>query len=254
MIRNFLTSLVLLVIPVSVVINALPASAALHQHRRRSGPAPGAVVYTCATPKTFALTFDDGPGPYEDELLNQLDRLGVKATFFVNGDNAGSLDDPALAARVQRAYKTGHQIASHTYSHADLTKIGPSQVRSEMTQLEGQLKRIIGVRPTYMRPPYGSTNGQVLGIMRELGYRVVNWDIDTNDWRHPNDAEASLNTVRGALRGRSRGEPGIILSHSTMPSTAHNFVTNAVQAIRAKGYRLVRIDECLGDPNGAYRQ
>ncbi|RKP08984.1 carbohydrate esterase family 4 protein [Thamnocephalis sphaerospora] len=237
----------------SALLHAQPLSVPTNKLRRRDGPAPGVVVYKCTVPETFALTFDDGPGEYADELLNTLDRLGAKATFFVNGNNAGSLDDPELADRVLRTYNAGHQIASHTYSHADLTTIGPDQIRSEMTQLDDQLKRIIGVRPTYMRPPYGSFDDQMLGIMSELGYRVISWDIDTNDWQHPDDPSASLSVIQSEVKNASENGNNIALAHETIQTTVSTFTEAAVADIRSKGYRLTTISECLGDPSGAYR-
>ncbi|RKP11195.1 polysaccharide deacetylase [Thamnocephalis sphaerospora] len=234
--------------------SALPAST-LHQHQRRAGPAPGVSLATCTIPNAFALTFDDGPGPYADVLLDQLDKLGVKTTFFVNGNNVGSLDDPVYAARLKRAYDSGHQIASHTYSHADLTAIGSDQIRSEMTLLDDQLRRLIGVKPTYMRPPYGAVNDQVLNVMRQLNYRVVLWNLDTNDCRRsPSDVKPALATIQNALANAAVGSSWIALAHVTAYATAYNLVVDAVNDIRAKGYRLVRIDECFGDVGGAYTQ
>ncbi|RKP06944.1 hypothetical protein THASP1DRAFT_17804 [Thamnocephalis sphaerospora] len=228
-------------------------AAAQKSRQYAGGPPPGVVVHTCTVPGTFALTFDDGPGLYTNTLLDQLDKLGVKVTFFIDGNNAGGLDDDGVAKCIRRAYHAGHQIASHTFSHADLTKISPSEVRSEMSKLDDQFKRILGVRPTYMRPPYGAVNKEMLDIMRELGYRVIRWSIDTNDWQHPDDAKASLAALQNGVKVMADEKTGIALSHDTATSTATRYVEEAVKIIRQKGYRLTTVSECLGDGRSVYR-
>ncbi|RKP09472.1 polysaccharide deacetylase [Thamnocephalis sphaerospora] len=247
---RFLYSVFFTLISLSTICSA---QSPLSLRQYRGGPPAGVVIRTCSVPGTFALTFDDGPGLHTNTLLDQLDKIGVKVTFFIDGNNVGGLDDEGVTKCIQRAYNAGHQIASHTFSHANLTMISPDQVRSEMSKLDEQIKRAIGVRPTYMRPPFGATNGQVLGILRDLGYRVIRWSVDTNDWRHPDDAEASLMVLRRKVRNVAQGIAGIALAHDTMPSTATRYVEAAARIIRKKGYRLTTISECLGDGSDAYR-
>lgn len=75
----------------------------------------GQIITQCTQPGTFAITFDDGPYIYTDQILDILKNNGVKATFFVNGQNWGDINDPVNSARVRRAINEGHQIGSHTY-------------------------------------------------------------------------------------------------------------------------------------------
>jgi peptidoglycan/xylan/chitin deacetylase (PgdA/CDA1 family) len=173
----------------------------------------------------------------------------------VNGKNYGDLNNEEDAAKIRRAYYAGHQIASHTYSHADLDTLGPDGIRSEMEQLDAQLQRIIGRRPVYMRPPYGNVNAQTEAVLTGLGYQIVKWNLDTNDWRHPYDVEASLQEYIQALDD-AEGDPSaafISLQHDTIRLTAIELVERAVRLVRARGYQLMRIDECLGRPGSAYR-
>ena len=74
-----------------------------------------ATVYaSCTQPGVVALSFDDGPYAYTDDVLDQLDAAGFKATFFLNGENWGNIYD--YAGTVQRADALGNQIGSHTYA------------------------------------------------------------------------------------------------------------------------------------------
>ncbi|KAI8050331.1 hypothetical protein BDF22DRAFT_622468 [Syncephalis plumigaleata] len=219
------------------------------------GDNPGLVLYTCKLPRSFAMTFDDGPGKLFDRVIDTLDRLNVKATFFVNGNNVANLHEPADRKKLWRAYQSGHQIASHTYSHADLDQLNDAGIRDEMEKLDHILKSIIGRRPVYMRPPYGNANANTQRTLNMLGYRIVNWNIDTLDWQHPQDAQASLKAYREALDRvpTDRKASFISLQHDIQPSTATNLIEDAVRLVRQRGFRLMRVDECMGDANGAYR-
>ena len=111
----------------------------------------GQVIYSCTVPNTVALTFDDGPAGYTSQLLDLLAAQGVKATFFLNGQNFGNIY--SYSGVVQRMVNEGHQVGSHTWAHADLATLDAAGVTSQMTQLEDALMSIIGKFPTYMRPP-----------------------------------------------------------------------------------------------------
>ncbi|KAI8878347.1 carbohydrate esterase family 4 protein, partial [Backusella circina FSU 941] len=80
---------------------------------------------------------DDGPYEYTSELINLLDREGVKATFFVNGQNFWDLETNTDAQDViRKAYMDGHQIASHTWSHAALDELEDSAFDEQIDKLE----------------------------------------------------------------------------------------------------------------------
>ncbi|KAG0210676.1 hypothetical protein BGX33_004776 [Mortierella sp. NVP41] len=105
----------------------------LHHHLPAIYKSEGATIITrCTVPNTAALTYDDGPFKYTDDLLDVLREKAVKATFFINGDSTAKLAD--YEDTVKRAYSEGHQIASHTWSHQDLRRMSGSQIRSEMTK------------------------------------------------------------------------------------------------------------------------
>jgi peptidoglycan/xylan/chitin deacetylase (PgdA/CDA1 family) len=102
------------------------------------------VLTTCTIPNALALTFDDGPGQSTTDILNTLARLQVNATFFVNSKNIADLTRVEDAAQVKRTFDAGHQIASHTYSHADLTNLDDAGIKGEMDRIDVLLKGIIG--------------------------------------------------------------------------------------------------------------
>jgi peptidoglycan/xylan/chitin deacetylase (PgdA/CDA1 family) len=100
------------------------------------------------------LTFDDGPYIYTDALLDILASYGAKATFFITGINngKGAIDEvPAYVSVIRRMIAEGHQVASHTWSHADLSTLTDADRELEMVKDEMALRNIIGKIPTYMR-------------------------------------------------------------------------------------------------------
>lgn len=134
----------------------------------------GRIITKCARPGTVALTFDDGPGPYADELLDILTASNAKATFFVNGDNGPlKITNQSASNALRRAFDAGHQIASHTWSHPDLQLLTKEEQFDEMTKLENALLDIIGVTPTYFRSPFTSCNSTCVSDMTSWGYHVV---------------------------------------------------------------------------------
>ncbi len=74
---------------------------------------PGVVITKCTNPGMLALAYDDGPYQYTSKLVDTLDKAGAKGTFFWTGTLYGCIYKEADA--VKKAFKSGHQIASHTW-------------------------------------------------------------------------------------------------------------------------------------------
>ncbi|KAH7048917.1 hypothetical protein BKA57DRAFT_513884 [Linnemannia elongata] len=210
------------------------------------------VIRACTVPGTFAVTFDDGPGTETPALLDYLDTKQIKVTFFINGQNYNDINDPVIAATVKRAYLAGHQIASHTWSHADLS-LGTTDIASEMNKLDVALKALIGKRPVYMRPPYGNTSPAALDYLGSHGYKVINWNLDTNDWQHPTNYRVNLQAYKDALQRDTTGKTFISLQHDAEPMTAQVFSKLAIEYVLSKGFKIVPVGTCLGDNDGWYR-
>ncbi|KAG0005749.1 chitin deacetylase [Entomortierella chlamydospora] len=207
------------------------------------------VIYQCTIPGTIAITFDDGPFLYTNGLLDILKSRNVKATFFMNGQNYGNIND--FAASVKRVYDEGHQIGHHTWDHQDLTALSSADALAEMTKLEDAFKNILGVRPRYMRPPFGSVNAAVLEMLGERNYTTaVVWDTDTMDWSHPTDFQASYSVYESLLNNTDGiNQPGhIVLEHEVNQVTALQLAPMAIDLALIKGYKVVTVGECLGDP------
>ncbi|KAF9159093.1 hypothetical protein DFQ26_006918, partial [Actinomortierella ambigua] len=135
----------------------------------------------------------------------------------------------------------------HTWSHQDLAKLSESQIRFQMETLDKTLKKLIGYRPLYMRPPYGSTNDLALNYLGNNGYTVVNWNIDSNDWRHPKDVKAGLEAYTKVLKKSSAKKKGWIgLQHDTYEETATQLGPQVIDWLLANKYTVVPVGTCLG--------
>lgn len=214
-------------------------------------------IRSCTVPGTVALTFDDGPTRYTGELLDLLDKYEAPATFFITGVNngKGQIDDPSLpwAPLIERMLLSGHQIASHTWSHEDLSKISPIQRREQMEKNEGALRNIISSFPTYMRPPYSSclADSGCRDAMGDMGYHIILYDIDTDDWK--NDSPSLIQRSKDLFdRALSNGNPAIkswiVIGHDAHEQTVHNLTEHMLRTISRLGYRPVTVGDCLQDP------
>ncbi|KAF9995724.1 Carbohydrate esterase 4 protein [Entomortierella chlamydospora] len=212
------------------------------------------VITKCTVPGTLAITFDDGPYKYTEGLLDILKKKNAKATFFMNGQNYDSIF--TYKSLVQRAKKEGHQIGSHTWDHADLSSLTTKDsILDKMKRLDDAIKKIIGVRPVYMRPPYGNKNDLVVRTLTAAGYKVVIWDVDSGDSQGKTPSQ-SLEIYKKTLSpaGENKKPGHIILQHDVYDKTVHGFISDAIDFAHSKGFKLVTVGECLGQsPSTWYR-
>ena len=123
------------------------------------------------------LTFDDGPvRANTPRVLNVLSNYRVKATFFVIGQRARRHPD-----LVKREYREGHSVQNHTYTHPDLTTLGPVETRRELRATNRAIKAAGVPRPYRFRPPQGHTNARVRSVGASLGLMQTLWSVDPRD-------------------------------------------------------------------------
>ncbi|KNG88904.1 putative chitin deacetylase [Aspergillus nomiae NRRL 13137] len=210
-------------------------------------------VRSCVGAGNVALTFDDGPNKYTEDLLDLLDKYDAKVTFFITGNNnaKGPIDTPGMpwASMIERMYQSGHQIASHTWSHQDLSKITPEQRRIQILWNEVALRNILGGFPTYMRPPYSSCTAEsgCLKDMGNLGYHVILYDIDTEDYSHdsPNAIQGSKDIFdKNLARGKASDKSWLVIAHDVHEQTVYNLTEHMLKKVSKDGYSMVTVGEC----------
>ncbi|KAK3317179.1 deacetylase-like protein [Cercophora scortea] len=214
----------------------------------KRAPSPGVVISKCVNPGMLALAYDDGPYTYTSQLIDTLDAAGAKGTFFWTGTLYGCIYKHQDA--VVKAFKSGHQIASHTWTHSHMGSMSAANIKTEMTKLEQATVNLIGRKPAYMRPPYLDTAGQFLPTMKSLGYKVITDDVDTGDWNSKTPTQSEqLFTSAGA-----KGNGHIPLMHEVYPGTVNTLTPWLINWAKTNNLKLVTVAECLGDtPEGMYQ-
>ncbi len=191
-------------------------------------------VSASATPveaPKIALTFDDGPSAaWTPALLDGLKERGVKATFFLIGENADK--NPEI---VKRMAEEGHLIGNHTYHHVELTKVSENEARLELADTSAVIVRITGKEPEYMRPPFGAWQRK---LEQEIQMLPVLWTIDPLDWTTENQDEIVNKVVTEAE------ENDIILLHDCYKSSIEAGL-RIVDILQEEGFVFVTVDELL---------
>ena len=180
-----------------------------------------------------ALTFDDGPDrECTEDLLDGLKNRGVKASFFLMGQNIEGNEDLVL-----RMKEEGHLVGNHSYSHVQLTKAGSDAVCQAVDRTSRMIEEITGERPQYMRPPYGDWNEE---LECRVGMTTVLWSVDSLDWKLRN----TNRVVKRVLKDVEDGD--IILMHDIFP-TSVEAALEIVDTLTKRGYTFVTVDELLID-------
>ncbi len=191
-------------------------------------------VSASATPveaPKIALTFDDGPSTaWTPALLDGLKERGVKATFFLIGENADK--NPEI---VKRMAEEGHLIGNHTYHHVELTKVSENEARLELADTSAVIVRITGKEPEYMRPPFGAWQRK---LEQEIQMLPVLWTIDPLDWTTENQDEIVNKVVTEAE------ENDIILLHDCYKSSIEAGL-RIIDILQEEGFMFVTVDELL---------
>lgn len=186
--------------------------------------------------KWVALTFDDGPNPeFTPRFIDLLNSKKVRATFFLLGPNVKTRPD-IVKAEVQ----SGFEVANHTWNHVILNKLSPEKVQEEMQRTNAEIVGATGVTPTLLRPPYGSANKKVQDVCDAVGLKIIDWSIDTNDWKTGTTADTITSEIMKNIRDGS-----IVLMHDRYDKS-YEATARVIDEIRARGYEFVTVSELLG--------
>ncbi len=201
----------------------------------------GDVVYSCSNTqsKKIAITFDDGPHPrYTPEILGILEEYGVKATFFVVGQNAEYYPE-----WVKAEADAGHEVGNHTFSHANLRNEQYDGVCGEISKTERLIYENTDYRTRLLRPPEGIYSQAVCDAASDYDYTIVLWSVDTRDWAHTPSAVIAdhvLSEVRGG---------DIILFHDFIgkDSPTPEALRLVIPQLLSEGYEFVTVSELLSE-------
>ena len=175
------------------------------------------------TGEAVYLTFDDGPIPeVTPKVLAILDRYGVKATFFMVGENIDK--HPEVYEQVVKA---GHAIGNHTYNHLKGWKYSLKEYLANVAKFSKETK--------LFRPPYGKASFRQRRALTKQGYRIIYWDILTRDYNPKRTPEAMLAKVKRDVRKGS-----IINFHDSLKSNERMLAVlpQVIEFLQSQGYEL----------------
>jgi peptidoglycan/xylan/chitin deacetylase (PgdA/CDA1 family) len=185
------------------------------------GHGPHTGFQPSGSPRELLLSFDDGPDLRGTPLiLDELDRRGLKAIFFVTGWRllGQRPEDVARRDLVRKIAAHGHLVANHSMNHHDLCQ-NPDKQAAEIDANSELIASTTGVRPLLFRSPYGAYCQSLAAALTARGMPDIGWNIDPQDWKRKDDEEAVLAYLIGKvdkLRGR-----GIMLLHDTHDASVH---------------------------------
>lgn len=201
-------------------------------------PSPSPAQQRCDD--CVAITYDDGPAPGTERLLDVFKRKKAHATFFVVGQNANAY--PHILRRIR---DEGHTIGNHTFDHPDLAHAGDGAIAQQLDDTNAAIEKHSGVKPRWMRPPYGSYDGRVSREAGARGQSLAIWDVDTMDWSHRDTARTCSIAVSNAQAG------SIVLMHDIHEPTV-NAAECIIDGLRGKGLRPVGLDEMIKRPDAGH--
>lgn len=189
--------------------------------------------------KMVALTFDDGPyRPVTNQILDALKKYNARATFFVVGSRLGTYKDC-----LERENKLGCEIACHTFNHASLTSLSESSIKKEISDTNTLVKKYTGQTVKLVRAPGGAVNSKVKNT---VSYPLVNWSVDTEDWKNRNADTTFANFKKDVKDG------SIVLMHDLYASTG-NAASRIIPWLVCNGYQIVTVSEMM-DAKGVRMQ
>lgn len=191
------------------------------------------LIYACRNP----------PSPWGNEdtatLLSILERQNVTATFFFTGGWISKYPDD-----VKTILSKGHEVGNHSENHKQMSKLTKEQCKEEIQIVHDKVKELTGLEMTVFRPPFGDYNDTVIQAANELGYHVIQWDVDSLDWKDYG-CDSILHTV---TNHKHLGNGSIILMHNGAKYTK-DALEEMIINLKEQGYEFVKVSDLIYKEN-----
>ena len=178
--------------------------------------------------KTVALTFDDRPSDYTNDILDLLDKYDAYATFFIIGNKALIYKET-----VMNIVAKGNEIGNHTYSHPWLAHLSVSETIQELDKTNDLIFDITGTKPTLFRPSYGDIN---IKVKKAINMESVMWNNDSNDWRYRSSKSIAARVIRNINDGY------IIIMHDTY-KRSYEALKIIIPKLKEMDYQIVTVSQ-----------
>lgn len=194
------------------------------------------IYYVETNEKKVAFSFDASWGAERTEKIIEILRENeLKTTFFLTGFWV-----EAYPEYVKLIAREGHEIGNHTLTHPHLNNLTAEEIRSELEKVEQMIEQVSGQKTILFRPPFGEYSNKVIETASELGYKSVQWSIDSLDWKNLTKEEIVERVTSRAHKG------AIILFHNNGLYTA-DALPGIIDHYRRHKYTIVPVSELLYD-------
>ncbi|AZT90247.1 deacetylase [Caldicellulosiruptor changbaiensis] len=182
----------------------------------------------------IAITFDAAWGNDDTkDLLKILKQYKAKATFFLVGFWVERYPNDVL-----EICKEGHEIGSHSDKHLHMSKLSETAIVEDIKSCEEKISKLIGKRPVVFRAPYGDYNNTLIETLTSLGYYVIQWDVDSLDWKDLPEDDIAQRVLRRVKSG------SIILFHNNAKNTKYA-LPKILGELSKRGYQFVTVSELI---------
>lgn len=178
-----------------------------------------------------ALTFDDGPSMYTDEVMKVFEKYNATASFFMLGQNIKNYPDT-----VKHMVENGFEPCNHSWDHKSIETNDRNLISQEVFDTQDALYQLTGHEASYIRPPYGAWNNLTKQVLNQNGLHVALWNVDSEDWKN-RDKQITLDRAKAGVC-----DGAIILFHDLYPTTLEA-IKELVPYLTEKGYQLVTISD-----------
>ena len=198
-------------------------------------------IYSVKTDeKKIALTFDVNwaEKEYIYEILDVLEEGNAKGTFFIMGGWVNYSDENR--EKLMKISDGGNEIGNHSYIHPSFTKISEERMSDEIKKTEDIIYAATGQKTTLFRFPSGSYNEKALNYVLSKGYKCIQWDVDSVDWKQ-SGADVEYNRVMKNVKAGS-----ILLFHNNAKYTPEN-LERIINKLTGDGYKFLTVSELIYD-------
>lgn len=210
----------------------------------------GDLVFACKRPNSFAFAIDDGSPEFAQDVLQIIREENIKVTFFTVG--APLLDDSTNLTNVYREMQAaGHQVALHSFTHPKME--GLPDYASIDWEYDEDIKAVKqqfnGLHTPYFRPPFGNEGARMRSrLANSVGEKptITMWSVDVEDWLWA-ESDTPEQQLTAFQRDVDKGGNLVVL-HYLYPSTVQ-YLRQFIQIAKATGKQLMRVDQCMMDPN-----
>ena len=192
-------------------------------------------IYSVETKdKKIAISFDCAWGnEHTKPILDILDQYHVKTTFFMVEFWAEKYPDDVLEIS-----KRGHEIGNHSSTHPNMTKLSAEDMAKELKGAGDAIEKITGKKPTVFRPPFGAYNNSLVETCEANGYHVIQWDVDSLDWKN-------ITTEQIVDRVTRNVKPGSIVLFHNNAEHVEDYLPSILSKIQADGYKIVPVSQLI---------